>query len=81
MDDVVAPVFHEYVPPPVAVSVTFAPGQTVVLPVILAVALLLTVMVPVAEEEQVPTVTYAVYMEVEVGETVIEEVVAPVLQE
>lgn len=79
---VVAPVLHEYVPPPVAVSVAFCPEQIEVLAVLMfALGDGFTVTEVVATSEQLPADTTTVYEVPVVGETVIEDVVAPVFQE
>ena len=79
---VVVPVFHEYVPPPVAVSVAFCPVQIVVLAVLIfALGEGFTVTTMAAVSEQLPAETITEYVVPVVGETVMDEVVAPVFQE
>jgi hypothetical protein len=78
---VVAPVFHEYVDPPEAVNVAFAPLQIVgELTVIVAGGLTVTVAtaLPVQPAASVPVTVYEVVV---VGETEIGLVVAPVFHE
>jgi hypothetical protein len=57
MEEVVCPVFHEYVVPPFAVSVVESPMQIVVFPVIEAVIPEFTVIVILAVSAQVPEET------------------------
>lgn len=81
MDAEVAPVLHENVVPPDAVSVELLPKQIEVFPFTTAVMLVVTVTVATAVAVQLPAVTRTVYEVVVVGETVIEDVVFPVFQE
>jgi hypothetical protein len=76
----VAPVLQENVVPPDAVNVMLFPGQTEVFPPMFAVMLADTVTVATAAAVQFPVVTHTVYEVVAVGETVMEEVFAPVFQ-
>lgn len=89
MDDVVAPLLHRYVPPPVPVMVAEAPAQMMpslgVVPelsvtVVPATGSGLTVMVAVAVAGQLVLVTVKVYVVVIAGVTTIEVEVSPVLQ-
>ena len=54
MDEVLAPVVHEYVFPPVALSTVFPPVQIVVEPVMFAVIVLVMVTVMLVVSAQVP---------------------------
>jgi hypothetical protein len=81
IDDVVAPVDHENDVPPLAVSVALVPAQIADGPEMVAVGSGLTVMVCDALFVQPrASVTVTVYVVVEVGVTVIVDVVAPVDQ-
>lgn len=77
----VAPVLHEYVVPPDAVSVVDCPAQREVFPEMEEVGNGFTVMVIEVSSEQEPPETITVYVVVAVGETKMDEVVAPVFQE
>ena len=89
MDAVVAPVLHKYVPPPVAVNVADDPvyiipsfgttpefSVTVILTTGTGITTIVLVAVPV---HPFTVVTETVYVVVDEGLTVIEDVVAPVL--
>jgi hypothetical protein len=79
MAEVLAPVFHRYVPPPVALTTALSPIQIaagVTEKIILGVTV--TVANPVSAHPPLPTTTE--YVLVFVGETVIAEVLAPVFQ-
>ena len=67
MADVVAPVFHEYVVPPDAVSVVLLPAHIDVVPEILGVGEGLTVMVTLVLSEHEPLLTTTVYVVVDAG--------------
>lgn len=73
---------HEYVPPPVAVSVAFCPEHIEVLATFIpAAGEAFTATVMLAVSEQFPAETITEYVVPVVGETVIEEVVAVVFHE
>ena len=78
----VAPVLHEYVPPPTAVSVALCPMQREVLAVlIIAIGLGFTVTAIEVLLEQFPEETITEYVVLLVGETTMDEVVAVVFHE
>jgi len=79
---VVAPVLHEYVPPPLAVKVAFCPLQIGDGLLMLAVGFVFTVKVLESVSVQpLAFVTVTEYVVVEEGETVMLAVVAPLLHE
>ena len=82
MTDVVSPVFHEQVRAPPAVSVAEEPLQTEVSPEIVMEGKALTVIVQLfLELHPAPLIPVTVQVAEELGETVMTDVVAPVLQE
>ena len=82
--EVVSPVFHKYILPPVAVSVEFSPEHIVVLPVITGAGRACTVMVKKAVSLQLfvsaPETVYVI-VPATAGEIVIAEEVAPVFHQ
>ena len=77
---VVAPVFHSYPEPPLAVRVVFSPSQMMVSPVMAAFGSGFTVTIRLAASVQpLPSVTVTPYVVVLAGDTVMADVVAPLL--
>jgi hypothetical protein len=75
---VVAPVFHEYVPPPVAVNVVLLPRHIELIPLMDATGEGLTITVTLELSVQEPLVTKTLYVVLLKGLTFITEDVAPV---
>ena len=74
-----APVFHTYVLPPLAVSVTISPAHITVFPEIRGAGTALTTTVADALPEHRPFVTATEYVVVPAGEMLIPESVEPLL--
>ena len=77
MEDVVAPVFQEYVPPPDAVSVVFCPEQIEMFPPMAVVMEFCTVTFTLSLADPQAVAAVRVYVMVVVGETTMDEVVWP----